>query len=180
MTPSDGLAVMYAGQAIPRSQVPELSPDDFRRAILDYQHRAQFAVGLGMARIEFQLPCELHERVVRIAMLPIKVAEPEVHVGEIRSSRSNGKILRECLFIFLAVDVKLAKELMHVIRIRRYSKQTGNLVHVDLTPHNDQLKTCGKISGMNCQPAKKRGLGSIIMMRVQRILRLCKRIGRGP
>jgi Ni,Fe-hydrogenase III large subunit len=26
---------MYAGQAIPRSQVPELSPDDFRRAILD-------------------------------------------------------------------------------------------------------------------------------------------------
>src|ERR1035438_2024650 len=113
-------------------------------------------------------------------MLPIKVTEPEVHVGEIRARRSNGKILRECFVIFLAVDVKLAEELMHVIRIRRYSKQTCNLLLGDLTPGNNQLIACGKITGMNRQPAKKRGLGNVIVMFVQRILRLGESAGSRP
>ena len=152
----------------------------FLDAMVGYQHSAKFAVGLRMTWIEFQLPCQLRKRVVCIAMFPIKVTEPEVYVGEIRSRRSNGKILRECFVIFFAVGIKLAEELMYVIRIWRCSKQTGNLIRGDLTPRKNQLIACGKITGMNCQPAKKRCLGGVKVMLVQRILRLGKSIDRRP
>ena len=141
-------------------------------AIFRDKNGAQFPVGLGMSRIDFQLTRQFRECMIGIAMFPVKMTEPEVYVGKIRTGCGHGKIFGEGLLILLAVDIKLAQQLMHMIGIRRDSEQTGNLRHGDLTTHDNQLIARGKIAGMKCQPAKKRGLGRVIAVLMHRIHRL--------
>src|SRR5580704_8624859 len=96
---------------------------------------------------------------IRIAMFPVEMTEPEVYVGKIRTGRCYGKIFCEGLLVLLAVYVKLAQQLMHVVGIRRDGEQTGNLRHGNLTTHDNQLIARGKIARVKCQPAKKSCLG---------------------
>src|SRR4029077_3221794 len=82
-------------------------------AIFRDKNGAQLPVGLGMSRIDLQLTRQFGECMICIAMFPVEMAEPKGYVGKIRTGGGHGKILSEGLLVLLAVDIKLAQQLVH-------------------------------------------------------------------
>src|ERR1035438_6854496 len=68
---------------------------------LGYQNGAQLTIGLGMAGIELQFSRQFRKRMIRIAVLPVEVPEPEMNAGKIGSHGSYGEILGNRFVVLL-------------------------------------------------------------------------------
>jgi len=86
---------------------------------------------------------------VRIAVLPVEVPEPEMNAGKVGPRRCYREIFNQSFVIFFAANINLAEQLVHMIRIRSYCNQADNLRHGDVTSRHNQVVTREPVIGMS-------------------------------